>query len=93
MAKVIMYKKSYCPYCTWARNLLNKKNVPFEEIDITHDYDLQDYVREKSGRMTVPQIFIDDIPYGGYDDISHLDKMGELDKLLGIENKIDEPKL
>jgi GrxC family glutaredoxin len=90
MVKVVMYKKNYCPYCTWARNLLIKKNIPFEEIDITYDYELQNYVIEKSGKMTVPQIFINDIPIGGYDDISELDKTGELDKLLGLQNK-NEP--
>ncbi|GIW21060.1 MAG: glutaredoxin 3 [Candidatus Sericytochromatia bacterium] len=86
-AKVIMYKKSYCPYCAWAKNLLNKKNVQFEEIDITYDVNLQEYVKEKSGRMTVPQIFINDIPIGGYDDLCELDNKGELDKLLEVEYK------
>ncbi|MFN8577836.1 MAG: glutaredoxin 3 [Candidatus Sericytochromatia bacterium] len=82
MAKVVMYIKDYCPYCTRAKNLLKKKGVEFEEIDITHDDDLQHFVVEKSGRRTVPQIFINDQPVGGSDDIHYLNSVGELDKLL-----------
>ena len=80
-----MYVKDYCPYCTKAKNLLKKKQVNFEEIDITDDYDLRKYVIEKSGRTTVPQIFINDNPIGGCDDMYELNSLGELDKLLQEE--------
>lgn len=85
MAKVIMYVKDYCPYCTRAANLLNKKGVNFEEIDISDDDELQDYVVHASGRRTVPQIFINDHPIGGFDNLYDLNKSGELDNLLSTE--------
>lgn len=82
MAKVVVYVKDYCPYCTKAKNLLNKKGVQYEVIDIEHDEELQEYVIKQSGRRTVPQIFINDKPVGGSDDIYYLNSTGELDKLL-----------
>ena len=82
LAKVVMYIKDYCPYCTRAKNLLKKKGVEFQEIDITDDEDLQEFVIKESGRRTVPQIFINDKSVGGSDDIYYLNSIGELDKLL-----------
>lgn len=84
--KIIIYTKDYCPYCTRAMNLLKKKGVEYEEIDITYDYDLQDYVEEKTGRSTVPQIIIDDLAVGGFTDLYDLNVRGELDKLLYPQN-------
>jgi GrxC family glutaredoxin len=84
--KIIVYSKDYCPYCTRAMNLLKKKGVEFEEIDITYDYDLQDYVEEKTGRSTVPQIIIGDLAVGGFTDLYDLNVRGELDKLLFPQN-------
>lgn len=63
---------------------MRSKNVDFEEIDVTHDERLQEEVKRLSGRRTVPQIFIDGKAVGGFDDIKHLDALGELDRLLGI---------
>jgi len=77
-----MYVKDYCPYCTRAKNLLKKKGVEFQEIDISNDDDLQEFVIKESGRRTVPQIFINDKSVGGSDDIYYLNSIGELDKLL-----------
>jgi glutaredoxin 3 len=77
-----MYVKDYCPYCTRAKNLLKKKGVEFQEIDISDDDDLQEFVIKESGRRTVPQIFINDKSVGGSDDIHYLNSIGELDKLL-----------
>ncbi|MBC7475552.1 MAG: glutaredoxin 3 [Candidatus Sericytochromatia bacterium] len=82
MPKVIVYIKDYCPYCTKAKNLLKKKGVAFEEIDITHDTKLREYVFKESGQMTVPQIFINDKSVGGCDDLYALNAIGELDKIL-----------
>ena len=81
-AKIIVYTKDYCPYCTRAINLLNKKNVQFEEIDISNDYEMQDYVIDRTGNLTVPQIIIGDLAVGGFDDIYALNRRGELDPLL-----------
>ena len=83
MAKIVIYTKSTCPYCVKAKALLNRKHVKFEEIDVSKDDSLRESLVEKAeGRKTVPQIFIDNKPIGGCDDLYALDKAGELDKLL-----------
>lgn len=83
-AKVVMYATRFCPYCMRARSLLKKKGVEFEEISVGGDRELWAEMEQRSGRNTVPQIFIDDKPVGGYDDIAALNRAGELDSLLGI---------
>ena len=83
MAQVVIYTTSYCPYCTGAKSLLRSKEVVFEEIDVTHDPQRRAEMETRSGRFTVPQIFIDGEPIGGYDDARQLDANGELDRLLG----------
>ncbi len=81
--KIIIYTKSYCPYCVKAKQLLKNKNVNFTEIDITNNQSLIDEMLLKSsGRKTVPQIFIDDLNVGGCDDLYALNDKGELDKIL-----------
>ena len=84
MAQVVIYTTSYCPYCTGAKSLLRAKNVEFEEIDVTHDPEKRAEMERLSQRWTVPQIFIDGEPIGGYDDARMLDAAGELDRLLGL---------
>ena len=84
MARVVIYTTSYCPYCTAAKALLRSKNVRFEEIDVTDDPAGRSEMEKLSERRTVPQIFIDGKPIGGYDDARDLDASGELDRLLGI---------
>ena len=83
-ASVIMYTTRMCGYCSAARGLLNNKGVEFEEIDVSADSAKRQRMTELSGRHTVPQIFINAQPVGGYDDIAALDAAGELDQLLGI---------
>ena len=83
MAKVVIYTTSYCPYCFGAKALLRSKNVEFEEIDVTDDPALRAEMERLSARRTVPQIFIDAHPIGGYDEARRLDAIGELDRLLG----------
>jgi glutaredoxin 3 len=85
MAKVVIYTTRYCPYCTGAKALLRSKCVSFEEIDVTDDPERRREMEELSRGWTVPQIFIDGNPIGGYDDARSLDAEGELDRLLGIE--------
>jgi glutaredoxin 3 len=83
MAKIEIYTTTYCPYCTRAKELLKKKGVAFEEIDVTNDMAMREALVAKSnGRKTVPQIFINAQPVGGFDDINALDKAGKLDALL-----------
>ncbi|HVO26014.1 MAG TPA: glutaredoxin 3 [Candidatus Margulisiibacteriota bacterium] len=82
MAKVVMYTTQYCPYCVQAKALLRHKGVPFDEVDVGGDDDLRNRMIEVSGRRTVPQIFINDRPIGGFEDLRSLDEKGELDRLL-----------
>ncbi|MBF0273628.1 MAG: glutaredoxin 3 [Nitrospinae bacterium] len=82
MAKIKMYKKEYCPYCTKAMNLLNKKNVEYEVIDVTHDPALQEEMFKVAVGRTVPQIVINGRSIGGCDDLYALEAEGKLDELL-----------
>ncbi|HET8917283.1 MAG TPA: glutaredoxin 3 [Candidatus Binatia bacterium] len=82
MAKVVIYTTRYCPYCFGAKALLRSKNIEFEEIDVTDDPAQRAEMERLSARRTVPQIFIDAHPIGGYDEARRLDAIGELDRLL-----------
>jgi glutaredoxin 3 len=82
MSKVVMYTTQFCPYCVRAKTLLAHKGVAFEEIDVGADDELREKMIEESGRRTVPQIFIDGTPIGGFEELRELDEHGELDRLL-----------
>jgi glutaredoxin 3 len=82
-APVIMYTTSWCPYCSRARKLLASKNVAFEEIDVDAAPEKRAEMQQKSGRRTVPQIFIGETHVGGSDDLHALEAAGKLDALLG----------
>ena len=82
MAKVVMYATSWCPYCERARALLTRKGVSFEEIDIDAAPARREEMMTRSGRRTVPQIFIGEVHVGGCDDMYALDAHGGLDPLL-----------
>ena len=82
MAKVVMYTTQSCPYCVRAKALLRHKGVAFDEIDVSTDDVLREKMVEASGRRTVPQIFINDAPIGGFDELRALDEQGDLDRLL-----------
>lgn len=77
-----MYSTSWCPYCQRARSLLRAKGMQYEEIDIEAQPQKRAEMIERSGRSTVPQIFIDDCHIGGSDDLYALDAAGGLDPLL-----------
>ncbi len=86
MAKVEIYTSPWCGYCHSAKRLLDKKGVPYIEIDVTMDRAKKREMLERSnGGRTVPQIFIDDRLIGGCDQLFELDLDDELDPLLGIE--------
>ena len=85
-ADVIMYTTRFCPYCIRARRLLKKKGIVYKEISVSGNSSLWEEMEKKSGRNTVPQIFINEQSVGGYDDIAALDHAGELDLLLELEN-------
>ncbi|MGH7815509.1 MAG: glutaredoxin 3 [Candidatus Binataceae bacterium] len=83
MAKVEVYTTTYCPYCVRAKHLLKRKGVPFEEIDVTADDAARARMVERSGgRRTVPEIFINGNPIGGFEELKQLDNAGQLDSLL-----------
>ena len=87
MPKIIIYSKTICPYCVKAKSLINRKSTKFDieiiEIKIDNNQDLYNEMKQKSGgRMTVPQIFINDIHIGGCDDLYVLEEQNRLDELL-----------
>lgn len=83
MIDIVIYTKDYCPYCTKAKLLLQRKHAAFREIDITREEKLQQEMLAKSnGQKTVPQIFIGETHVGGCDDLYALDAAGKLDSLL-----------
>jgi glutaredoxin 3 len=82
MPKVQLYSKQRCPYCVRAKGLLDRKGVPYEEIDVEHDEARRAWLVEATGQRTVPQVFVDGRSLGGFSDIDALDKAGELDPIL-----------
>ncbi len=82
MKNIIIYTKEICPYCVRAKSLLQRKGASFKEIKITDDATKEEMMKKSGGRMTVPQIFIDDFHVGGCDDLYALDAAGKLDELL-----------
>lgn len=83
MAKVTMYCTAVCPYCVRAEQLLNKRGVTqIEKIRIDLQPELMTAMMQKTGRRTVPQIYIGEHHVGGFDDMAELDSLGELMPLL-----------
>lgn len=82
MAAVVIYTKSWCPYCHSAKDLLTRKGVAFEEVDVTSDRDGEAAMVKRAGRTSVPQIFIGATHVGGCDDLYALEQAGRLDPLL-----------
>ena len=82
MAKVVIYTKPFCPYCARAESLLKAKGVDFEEIIASMDPEKREEMRQRSGRMTYPQIFIGETHVVGFDDLDALERDGKLDTLL-----------
>ena len=79
---ITVYTKNRGPYCTMAKRLLESKGVEWHEINIDTEPDQRDVMIERSGRVTVPQIFIGDVHVGGFDDMAALEHAGKLDVLL-----------
>jgi glutaredoxin 3 len=83
MRPVEIYTTPICPYCHAAKRLLDKKGVPYKEIDVSRDPALRSAMMERAGgRRTVPQIFVGAVHVGGSDDLHALDHAGKLDPLL-----------
>jgi glutaredoxin 3 len=83
MTKVVMYSSGFCPYCIRAERMLRARGVAeIEKIRIDLDPARRAEMVEKTGRRTVPQIYIGNTHVGGYDDLAKLDRSNELIKLL-----------
>lgn len=82
MPKIEVYTKSWCPYCGNAKRRLESRGLHFEEIDITADLPREAEMVNRSGRTTVPQVFIDGYHVGGSDDLLNAEDSGLLDALL-----------
>jgi len=80
---VVMYTTNWCPYCERARRTFAAKNVSIDEIDVESAPEKRAEMQTRSGRRTVPQIFIGDHHVGGSDELLALEAAGELDGLLG----------
>ncbi len=83
MTYIEIYTKDWCGYSQRAKALLNANDLDFNEIDVTHDALAEREMIQRSGRTSVPQIFIDGIHVGGADELFALDASGELDLLVG----------
>jgi glutaredoxin 3 len=82
MAKVVMYSKNPCPYCSHAKRLLDEKGVKYDVIDLTNQPEQLQKIKNETGWMTVPIIMIDGQLIGGYSDMKALDEEGKLDQML-----------
>ena len=79
MRQIEIYSTQQCPYCVRAKALLNAKGLDYEEIDVSVDQQIMQYMVERSGQRTVPQIFIDGESVGGFQQLAMLDSLGKLD--------------
>lgn len=81
-ASVRIYTTLLCGYCRAAERLLDRKQVPYQNVDVSRDPTTRRWLLEQTGHTSVPQVFINDRPVGGYSDLQALDDGGELDRLL-----------
>ena len=84
MKKIVMYSTEFCPYCVMAEKLLRSKGAEVEKVRIDLEPARRTEMLEKTGRRTVPQIYIGETHVGGYDDLAILNKNNELTKLLVV---------
>ncbi len=78
MKAISVYTTNYCGFCMAAKHLLNTKDIPFQEIDVTSDPEARQDIARRSGRRTVPQIFIGDEAIGGFTELKALSDRGLL---------------
>lgn len=89
-AKITVYGSESCSYCLAARMLLKKKGLDYEDVLITRDADLREKMERLAGKSSVPQIFINDRPIGGFDELYMLDQSGELDRMLNASEDVSD---
>ncbi len=88
--RIVIYGSESCGYCGAARMLLKKKGADYKDLVVSQDPALREEMQQRSGRRSVPQIFIDDRAIGGFEELYALDKSGELDRILGIHTTADQ---
>jgi glutaredoxin 3 len=81
-ANVVVYSSPFCGYCAAAKRLLEDKGVAYEDIDVMFEAGKRAEMVARSGRHTVPQIFVGERHIGGFDDLNALDEVGELERIL-----------
>ena len=84
MPRIEIFTQPFCPFCARALALLRKKGVEFQEIDAPGGSPARATAAERSGKTSVPQIFVDGVNIGGSDDLLGLERAGKLDSLLGL---------
>ncbi|MDE2149822.1 MAG: glutaredoxin 3 [Gammaproteobacteria bacterium] len=82
MSRVVVYSTRVCPYCLLAKRLLDRKRVAYTEIRVDGNPSLREEMTRRSGRRTVPQIFVGEHHVGGFDDLAAAERNGALDTLL-----------
>jgi glutaredoxin 3 len=82
--RIRIYGSDFCGFCIAARALLTRKGLAFEDVPVGADPELRRKMEEISGGRTIPQIFIDDRPIGGFDELYAMNESGDLDRMLGI---------
>jgi glutaredoxin 3 len=82
MPQVVVYRTPTCVYCFRVKHLLESKGIPFTEVDVSGDPGKRQWLFDVTRRRTVPQVFINGKPVGGFDDLARLNRTGELDRLL-----------
>lgn len=87
--RIVIYGSESCGYCGAARMLLKKKGASYEDVLVSSNPALLEEMQKRSGRRSVPQIFVDDRAIGGFEELYALDKSGELDRILGIHATAD----
>jgi glutaredoxin 3 len=80
--QIKMYSTRYCPYCMGARSLLESKKLAYEDVAVDGNSELRREMIERSGRHTVPQIWVGDHHIGGFDELNSLERRGQLDELI-----------
>jgi glutaredoxin 3 len=83
MAPVTLYSTDYCGYCRAAKRFFDEKGIAYTEIDLSGDDAGREALRVRTGRTTVPQIFVGETHVGGFTDLVALDRAGGLSPLLG----------
>ena len=88
MKKIEIYSKNWCPFCAMAKSLLKSEGLEYKELDVTNNPALEQEMNQRSQQYTVPQVFIDNQPLGGFDDLYQLQSTGELVRLTQSLEKV-----